>query len=161
MKVITCPDRAHSAEETTILAVWVFVAGGISNCPDWQKEMIARFKDVGDDLVMINPRRTSFKIEDPAESSFQIEWEREHLNTCDAIIFWFPFQTLCPITLFELGVAATQVRDVPIFVGCHPAYERKFDVEKQLSLITPSVKVRDNFEDVVNDVKAWYTNYVL
>lgn len=154
MQVITCPGRGDT-DELTIMSYWVFVAGGISNCPDWQKEMIARFKDVDDGLVMINPRRTSFNIEKEEESSFQIEWEREHLNVADAIIFWFPFHTLCPITLFELGVAATNL-DVPIFVGCHPAYERKFDVTKQLSLIRPDVIVHDNFEDVVNEVKAWY-----
>lgn len=156
MKVITCPERL---DQETVLSAdnsLVFVADGISNCPDWQKEMIARYKDIDDNLVLINPRRTSFAIEDPAESSFQIEWEHDHLHIADAVLFWFPFETLCPITLFELGVAAA--KGEPIFVGCHPAYARKFDVEKQLSLIRSDVVVRDNFEDLVNDVKKWYTD---
>jgi Nucleoside 2-deoxyribosyltransferase like len=155
MKVLQCPDRLTAEDVVSKRNILIFIAGGISNCPDWQKEMIARFKDIDDSLVLINPRRSSFAIEKQEESSFQIEWERDHLNVCDAILFWFPFQTLCPITLFELGVAAAD-EDTPIFVACHPAYERKFDVEKQLSLLRPEVEVRDNFEDVVNDVKVWY-----
>jgi hypothetical protein len=149
MKLIQCPEVYNGEDELT-----VFIGGGISNCPDWQKEMIARFKHIGDDLILFNPRRTSFAIEDPAESDFQIEWEFSHLQCSDAMIFWFPFQTLCPITLFELGVYAAL--DVPIFVGCHPAYQRKFDVEKQLQLLRPDVTVHSSWEPLVEDVEKWY-----
>jgi hypothetical protein len=155
MKVITCPDRIPSRDVST-LQTYLFIAGGISGCPDWQKEMLLRFKHIDDGLTLINPRRTSFNIEDPAESAFQIEWERLHLDLADGVIFWFPFQTVCPITLFELGVAAADY--IPIFVGCHPAYSRKFDVEKQLSLIRPEVVVHDNWEPLVEQVEKWYTD---
>lgn len=153
MKIIQCPEYVEPTDDR-IMSVWVFVGGGISNCPDWQKEMMARFKDLPDDFVMVNPRRIEFDVLDNSQSDFQIEWERDHLESVDATIFWFPFQTLCPITLFELGVAAAQGSQ--IFVGCHPAYERKFDVEKQLSLIAPHVVVHDNFESLVTEVKEWY-----
>lgn len=149
MKLILCPEVYDGTGELT-----VFIGGGISNCPDWQKEIVERFKHFDDDLVLFNPRRTSFAIEDPAESDFQIQWEFNHLQRSRAIIFWFPFQTLCPITLFELGVYAAL--EVPLFVGCHPAYQRKFDVKKQLELLRPDVTVHDNWQPLVKHVESWY-----
>jgi hypothetical protein len=132
----------------------VFLAGGISGCPDWQKEMIARFKGVDDHLVLVNPRRASFDITNPSESDFQIEWEATHLHMCDAAIFWFPFHTLCPITLFEIGKHAEQ--GMTLFVGCHPAYARAFDVRKQLSLMRPDIVVHDSFTPLVEQTIDWY-----
>lgn len=149
MNVIECPQQLREFKLSTTN---IFLAGGITNCPDWQKEMIERFKDV-DDITLVNPRRSTFDINNPAESDYQIEWEFSHLHLCDAILFWFPYQTLCPITLYELGVHADAGKE--IFVGCHPAYQRKFDVEKQISLINPSIKVHDNFADLVDEIKVW------
>lgn len=149
MKVIQCPDY-----QVFFLDYIVFLGGGISGCPDWQKEMIARFKHLDDKFVIANPRRPNFDITDPKASSFQIEWEFNHLQLADAVIFWFPYNTLCPITLYELGVYAQA--GVPLFVGCHPAYQRKFDVEKQLSLLRPDVVVHDNWEPLVKSVEDWY-----
>lgn len=156
MQVLECPQdykpRSHG-----LLDVLIFLGGGISNCPDWQKEMIERFKDE-EKLILINPRRKDFDITDPKASEFQIEWEYRHLHVADAVIFWFPYHTLCPITLYELGSKAAQGKR--LFVGCHPAYARKFDVTKQLSLIRPEVKVHDNFADLVEEVKKWHRDLI-
>jgi hypothetical protein len=151
MKLIQCPDSISEFDDSN---TYVFLAGGISNCPDWQVEMVARFKDMPDDLVLVNPRRVRFDTTDESVSGAQIEWEYRHINNATAVIFWFPFHTLCPITLYELGVCAAS--GVPIFVGCHPGYARKFDVEHQLSLIRPDVVVHDNFETLVSQVKTWH-----
>jgi hypothetical protein len=150
MKVIECPTELTKNDGS----VRVFLGGGISGCPDWQKEMIDRFKYMPDDFVLVNPRRSSFDISDPTQSEFQIDWEYRHIRMCDAMIFWFPYNTLCPITLFELGQASVARRTM--FVGCHPAYPRKFDVEKQLEMEYPTVTVHDNFEPIVQEVKDWY-----
>lgn len=152
MKYVKCPT-AHQFSENDVS---VFLGGGISNCPDWQKEMAQRFKDMDEEFVLIDPRRDSFDTTNPDDSEFQIEWEFFHLQSCDAAIFWFPYQTLCPITLYELGLYAGL--DVPLFVGCHPAYQRKFDVTKQLSLIRPDIEVHDNWGPLVEDVKDWYAS---
>lgn len=154
MKVIECPSVYWQADNDVSL----FIGGGISNCPDWQREFITRFKDVPDSLTLINPRRSHFDINNTAESEFQIEWEHHHLANADAVVFWFPYQTLCPITLYELGVHAAL--DKHLFVGCHPAYARKFDVEKQLSLIRPDVTVYDNWEPLVDDIRDWHDSIV-
>lgn len=165
MRVFECPDTsALSIQHNRRLSdneTLVFLAGGITNCPDWQKEMIARFKDMGDEFMLANPRRASFDITDPTMSKFQIAWEYDHLAAADAIIFWFPYHTLCPITLYELGFhiarsTYTSQDWKKIFVGCHPAYARKFDVEHQLTVAGFDSKVHDNFADLVAEVKLWH-----
>lgn len=105
----------------------IFLAGGISDCHDWQIEVAQWFKDT--DFLVINPRRKDFTICDSTE---QIVWEHTRLRQADMILFWFPCETVCPITLFELGIWAG--REKPIFVGCHPDYSRRFDVRLQMSL---------------------------
>lgn len=97
----------------------IFLAGGISNCSDWQSEMVNLLSDT--DLTIINPRRKNFPIDDPSQSKTQIEWEYRHLRKVQARLFWFPCETLCPITLFELGVWSAGVAE-PLFVGTHPDY---------------------------------------
>jgi len=39
----------------------------------------------------------------------------------------FPCETLCPITLYELGTWSilSQQTGAKLFVGCHPEYKRK------------------------------------
>jgi hypothetical protein len=162
MRVFECPDKPHGGMEARL-----FLAGGITGCPDWQKEMIARFapKQIGGkpgpdefpNLFLMNPRRATFDVTKPEETKFQIRWEFNQILRSDAVLFWFPYNTLCPITLYELGVSAA--RGDEIFVGAHPAYSRKTDIEEQLSLIRPEVKVRDNFADLVDDITTWYGTF--
>lgn len=153
MKVIQCPD---SYDVDMIGRTFkIFLAGGISNCGVWQDEMIALLNHTDDKLVVMNPRRVDFDISNEKIAGEQIEWEFDHLASSDAVLFWFPPETLCPITLFELGSISAQNR--PIFVGCHPDYARRFDVIKQLSLKRPGVKVRDTLTDVAKDAINWYS----
>lgn len=149
MRHIQCPERYYYGNMRDKA---VFVAGGITDCPNWQKEMIARFKDVPD-IVLLNPRRVGFDARTAGIENEQIEWEHWHLKNADAIMFWFPFQTLCPITLFELGKCLAQERKV--FIATHPAYQRRTDVIIQTGLMQPKIKIHDNFEDLVEEVINW------
>lgn len=156
MIYVQCPARVAVPDSHK---PWVFIAGGISNCPDWQSEMVRRINidlKLDDEVVVINPRRKDFDILDPEMTVVQIEWEHEHLDNADVIMFWFPFHTLCPITLYELGVYAA--RGTKLIVGCHPAYAREVDVRKQLSLIRPDITVHDNWVPMLDELKAWYDN---
>lgn len=115
----------------------VFIAGGISNCPNWQDDIIPVINNSKFDIV--NPRRlTGFdSTGDTAEE--QIIWEFDALEKVDSCLFWFPKETLCPITLFELGkmlVKAT-LTDLQLVVGWHEEYARKFDLSVQISLMEP------------------------
>lgn len=154
MIYIKCPSEPNKSSLTT-----VFLAGGITNCPDWQAIVKEQLSDVNDQLSLIDPRRDDFDATNPLMSENQIRWEHASLRLADAILFWFPAETLCPITLFELGAHAGKV---PIFVGTHPEYKRRFDVVAQLRLISNSMvipnisPVRDNLTDVINDVRHYH-----
>lgn len=131
----------------------LFLAGGISNCPDWQTEMASRLHDT--DWVLLNPRRVDFAMDDPTAAEEQIRWEHAHLRRATAVLFWFPCETLCPITLYELGTWSASTK--PLFIGLHPAYQRRQDVEIQTRLSRPDVPIVYSLADlaqVVGGVKS-------
>lgn len=152
MEVVTCPAKLDVIGAMMDYPS-IFLGGGISNCPDWQDDIIAKFYEARADVVLVNPRRTNFDITNPDMSRQQIGWEHNHLSRVDATLFWFPCETLCPITLFELAKQAALGKT--IFVGCHPKYARKFDVEEQLRLMGCNVVVVDNIDDLVTQVVTW------
>lgn len=157
MKYIECPDTFDPYHDFSLLRV--FMAGGITNCPDWQLE--ARQMLLNDpNIMLINPRRSNFDVTIKTMTTEQIKWEFEHLKSADAVMFWFPKETLCPITLFELGVQS-MIPERNIFVGCHPEYQRKLDVEVQLSLSRPEIIVRDSLSDVIGDITNWIDNNLI
>lgn len=141
----------------------LFIAGGISNCANWQGDFISLLKDT--DLTCFNPRRKAFDMNDPEASRRQIEWEYKYLGLSMATAFWFPCETLCPITLFELGdqLKIMERTDGPsskpklrsIFVGCHPGYARKLDVEIQVGLRRKDIVVVDSLEKLAGQVIQW------
>jgi hypothetical protein len=157
-------DSAHKEDADSVAStstshrLSVFLAGGISNCPDWQSEVMRHVGTKCEKLFVLNPRRTSWDTTDVAAAGKQIQWEFDHLRRASAILFWFPEETLCPITLFELGQwsALAAVSGKKIFVGTHPGYKRRLDVEIQLRLVLPSVAVVDNLEALSGQVIAWY-----
>lgn len=112
----------------------VFIAGGISNCPDWQSELCELLDSDSNDVV--NPRRKGGFDRTGLTAKEQIIWEHTALSQVDACIFWFPKETLCPITLFELGKMLNRASENNMFlaVGWHPEYERAFDLEVQIGL---------------------------
>lgn len=112
----------------------VFIAGGISNCPDWQSTLAHSLDTQLYDVV--NPRRNTGFDRTGNTAGEQIAWEHSALAKVDSCVFWFPCETLCPITLFELGkllVRASQ-KSVRLVVGWHPDYQRAFDLQVQIAL---------------------------
>jgi hypothetical protein len=128
----------------------VFLAGGITGCPDWQQEMVRRLKHTT--LALLNPRRADFPIGDPNAAATQIAWEHNALRDAKSILFWFPQETICPIVLYELG--AWSMMPKPIFVGIHPDYQRRQDVEIQTGLVRPLVKIVYSLEELAKQVIA-------
>lgn len=49
----------------------LFLAGGITGCQDWQKELKTLLQDVP--LTLLNPRRSHFAMDDPDAAQIQIE----------------------------------------------------------------------------------------
>ena len=130
MKYIESPELYYTGK------VSLFLAGGITSCPNWQKDMVELLKDL--DIVIYNPRRENFPIEDPNATYEQIKWEFETLDRVDMILFWFSRGSLNPIVLFEYGKWLMNLRNKdnykPLFIGIDPEYERKRDVEIQTQL---------------------------
>jgi Nucleoside 2-deoxyribosyltransferase like len=133
MNYVQCPTEAnpHNLEPT------LFLAGGISSCPDWQSELTAKLERTN--WTVLNPRRIDFDAGNSRLAESQIEWEFRHLRLASAIAFWFPPQTLCPITLYELG--AWSMTNKRLFVGVDPKYQRFLDVKIQTQLARPDVVI--------------------
>ncbi|MGH7175566.1 MAG: nucleoside 2-deoxyribosyltransferase domain-containing protein, partial [Minisyncoccia bacterium] len=148
MRYVECPEQYSGAGTDTS----VFLAGGITSCPDWQAEMVKLLSDT--DLTLVSPRRKVWPIDRPEASEEQIVWEHQHFLRVDSILFWFPKETLCPIVLYELG--AWLFRPKAVFVGTHPDYQRKQDVIIQSRLERPALKVVHTLEDLAGQVRGWY-----
>lgn len=126
----------------------VFLAGGITDCPDWQSELTGLMKDL--DITILNPRRKNFPIQNPQASREQIRWEFEHLRKADIVIFWFPKESICPIALYELG--AWCMTDKPICLGVAPEYERKLDIEEQTALVRPEIEIVCSLKELAEQI---------
>jgi len=147
---VQCPDELDNGDSRPC----VFLAGGISGCPDWQNQMKEMLNKQCPRLVLINPRRKKFDINDKAETPKQIQWEFKHLKRADAILFWFPAETLCPITLYELGSWIHSSK--ALFVGTHKNYARKEDVIVQTGLVQEGFVVVDDLQSLANRVTEWF-----
>jgi hypothetical protein len=143
MKVVRAPDEFAGAGPA------FFLAGGITGCPDWQAELLGLLPP--SEWTALDPRRHPWP-EDPGEVAKQIDWEHRHLRRADLIAFWFPPQTLCPITLYELGAWSMSAK--PLVVGVDPGYARRLDVRVQTRLARPDVVLVDSLEALAEAVRA-------
>ena len=132
--IIEAPNEVYSLENKK--NVKLFLAGSITDCPDWQSEVIERLKNF-EGLTIYNPRRKNFPIHDPNAAEAQIVWEYNHLREADMISFWFDKGSLGPIVLYELGRWANSNDKKTICIGIDPEYKRKQDVEIQTRLVKP------------------------
>jgi len=135
--IIEAPNEIYSLENNRNIKL--FLAGGITNCPLWQNELIELIKGA-DILTVYNPRRLNFPINNPHAAEEQITWEYNHLRDADMISFWFSKGSLNPIVLLELGKWGLSSNKT-IFIGIDPDYERTQDVIIQTKLSRPHVRI--------------------
>ena len=126
----------------------LFLAGGITGCPDWQ--IYAVRKLTGTNYAVLNPRREDWPIDDKDASEKQIVWEHQHLRLAHAILFWFCKETIQPIALYELG--AWSMMNKPLFIGVEPGYQRAVDVELQTHLVRPEVIIHNSLDQLIREV---------
>jgi len=137
----------------------LYLCGGISKCPDWQSEMKSHLSKRCPNLVLLNPRRVSSDLKDSSQTENQIVWEYEHLRKADAIMFWFCAESVCPITLYQLGAWSQISKETgtKIFVGCHPEYTRLGDVTIQTELaLDTTIEVATSLKELVSQITDWY-----
>ncbi len=127
----------------------VFLAGGISGCPDWQRELAKLL--IMTNYAVLNPRRKEF-IDSQAAAEAQIEWEFMNLRKADVISFWFCKEAIQPIALYELG--AWSMTDTPLVVGVEKGYPRELDVRAQTAFARPDVHVVGTIEDLAAKIKG-------
>ena len=145
MQEIKAPDPENAKFKS------LFIAGGVSGCPDWQKEFIALMGDNA--ITVFNPRRDVFPS-GRDEEEIQIRWEFERLRSADTISFWFPAESLDPITLFELGSAMERSR--PLAIGVHKNYARRSDIEIQAKIRHPEIGIAYSLEELAEQVKRLF-----
>jgi hypothetical protein len=87
----------------------VILYGGIQPEPAWQTSLATSLSDLPIDIL--DPRRDDWDntwVEDISFPKFkeQVEWEIEHAEVADVIVFYFPPgpKSLTPVTLLELGL---------------------------------------------------------
>lgn len=148
MKVITAPEPLDRTGVPT--QVRVFLAGGITGCSDWQTKLISQLR--GEPLLIMNPRRPAFDVRDKSASEAQITWEFNALRFADVITFWFPDESLCPITLYELGAMSMTAK--PLIIAAHPGYPRRLDVVEQTKLARPGLEVGDSLAYIVEALRC-------
>ena len=148
-KVITAPETEYSLEVETA-KYKVFLAGGITNCPDWQSQVIEKMKYIPD-VVIYNPRRQEFDVSNPNESEKQIIWEHKHLEQADIIAFWFSAGSDNPIVLYEYGKYIRS--DKKLIVGADSDYSRIKDVYTQTKVIYPQFDLNRTFDEFLHALK--------
>lgn len=149
-RYVTCPTRYQADVRRTS----IFLAGGITGCPDWQAQIAETPLCRQYRVDLLNPRRTTFDVNNAAATVEQIKWEYDHLAAADAILFWFCADTIQPIALLELGAWSRSSK--PLFVGVNPLYSRKVDVIEQLKLARPDVRVcLDGLAALTWQVEHW------
>jgi len=180
-RLITAPT-AYEVGSNEVL----FLAGGITNCPDWQKEFFSSIENLPN-LDVLNPRREVWDAKDLTAREGQIMWEHQGLQRCSMISFWFCKETIQPTALLEFGRWSalvtpyittdlehlpryhTEIRDryavglnliqerKRIFVGIHPEYEKRKDIEIQLELERSGHSISYTLEDLSAQIQKWVT----
>lgn len=120
----------------------VFLAGGITNCKEWQKEAIKELEPY--DISVFNPRQEYFDVSDKSASCEQILWEFERLEKMDIFSMYFCNDNSDqPICMYELGrnIARMQNRfpsdwEKRIVISVEIGYRRAADVLIQTELAT-------------------------
>lgn len=153
MRVIEAPNRITRKNDEICL----FLGGGISGCPNWQRELINDSRLNDSPLVILNPRRVLYPSTDQFESETQIGWEFRGLQMSNIIVFYFPKETVCPIALYELGFQFGRKycddTETPIvIIGTHPEYSRRIDVETQCRIVLPDVKILNSLDEIIEEL---------
>ena len=132
----------------------IFLAGGITGCPEWQEEIVKSLKNL--EIIVYNPRRKNFPIKDPTAAEAQITWEFNMLRAATIISMWFCKEPIQPICLFELGCWSKTQK--PLIVGVDPGYPRQQDVEIQIKLARPDISIVYSLEDLSNTIYKTYND---
>ena len=111
MKIVTAPEKYSLCKSNLIQdrPIGVFLAGGITDCQNWQRITIEKLSEEFSDwhhkhAVILNPRREEFPINDPYAAREQITWEFKALEQCHIYSMYLcTSRSVQPICMYELG----------------------------------------------------------
>lgn len=171
MKIITAPQNYNKQSDQ----ISVFLAGGITNCPEWQNEVIRKLEDFDlQKLVIYNPRQEHFNITDPNASYKQISWEFQYLENMDIFSMYFSDgDSDQPICMYELGRNLIRMQNrfpndwkERIIITCENGYRRKLDVYIQTRLATENaidydyLEVYNSLDKHISAIERCYQNLI-
>jgi len=164
-------SKEQQLDEDQLAWPRLFLNGGITGCVNWQPQFTQFFAD--SNIILFDPRRDEYDPDEPDIDRQQITWEFEHRAISCAHSFWFTPETLCPITLFELGKSLVEPLGVHVIsnaetnspivtydrrlvcIGIDPGYQRKSDIEIQAELCGHCAPIVYSLEDLAQQVKDW------
>jgi len=135
--IITAP----STEKLTHPSV--FLAGGITNCHDWQSDVIDILGD-NPSFCLVNPRQKHFDVTNKNAAFDQIKWEYDRLEQMDIFSMYFcNGESDQPICMYELGRNILRMQNrfpsdwhKRIVISIEAGYKREQDVLIQTGLCT-------------------------
>lgn len=101
----------------------IFLAGGITDCRDWQEDAVDYLK--GEPIALFNPRRRRPLVGGLAAQQEQLRWDRGAMSISKVILFWFPAgPSLQPTPILELGfwLGYWEHHRKHVLVGADPDY---------------------------------------
>jgi hypothetical protein len=133
----------------------IFLAGSIEmgKAVDWQTQ-IAKQLAAFSDVTLFNPRRDDWdlswtqSIHNP-QFLEQVEWELDHIENSDLVVFYFDPATKSPISLLEMGIVCASKKDA--IVCCPPDFYRKGNVDITCSKY--HVDVVETIEELIVEIK--------
>ena len=147
MKLVTAPDKINLSDYSER----IFLAGGITNCDIWQDKVVEHLYNSlavpgwdTSELLIFNPRRENFPIDDPKAAYEQIKWEFCALDACNIFTMYFcNSESVQPICMYELGRNIAKIENEykitarwkqRIIVSVEDGYKRAQDVIIQCGL---------------------------
>lgn len=133
MPIITPPSRIHIPCAARV----VFLAGSIEmgHAADWQQDLTEAVLAQDPSVVVANPRRVQWDsswIQSDTNPMFreQVEWELDHIDRANLVVFYFDPSTKSPISLLELGKHLARPDCAQSTIVCCPdGFWRKGNVE--------------------------------
>lgn len=136
----------------------IFLAGGITGCRDWQKECVEwldeiLYNDYERNVLIYNPRRDKWDMNNPSAAYQQIEWEFRNLEKMDIFSMYFCTSdtSVGPICFYELGryICRMQMRfpnswQRRIVISTDKGYSRANDVCYQTGFAGDEIRINEN-----------------
>lgn len=170
MQIVTAPEAFQKKNSQ----IGVFLAGGITNCSEWQSEVIECLinlskyvEDNLENLIIFNPRRKNFPIDDPNAANEQITWEFSFLEKCDIFSMYFDYTEKSdqPICFYELGRNLIKMEikfpedfKKRIIISYKENFKRAKDVEIQTNLalnIEEDYMIKQPVEHAIKIIEAY------